>query len=397
MDDRTRAVASLAVLSALLAVAGSAGAQNARPPKRPKLDAGADTNSAAAYYQFGQSRLANRPEQAADAFYWSARLDPAAPEPRYARWVALLLVQPLDILREYLDGEESVHTSRAVLPVDSLRYQALLREPLLPQKLDGTLVDQYLVRESGGEVGLASVDLTGDPAFDAWLQFARGSYADAARRVSMAIERYPQRLSLHDSRARAFVSALQYDSAAAEFEQLIELRHRGEATRLVIVYQSEEMANYCIGRIREIQGRLDSARAAYQLALTENLGFYPAHVALAQASLAGGDTANALKEYDIAATLITDRPDIRYDYGALLLTRGAFEDAAAQFSLAIEEDSDFARPYYALGYVRESQGKDSVALDLYRRFVAAAASSLGVQIADARRRVAVLQSQLPAH
>src|SRR5690242_19489345 len=62
-----------------------------KEPKRPKPDAGRDTNSAGAYYQRGMQHLTDRPEKAADAFYWAAQLEPAGPEPWYGRWAALLL------------------------------------------------------------------------------------------------------------------------------------------------------------------------------------------------------------------------------------------------------------------------------------------------------------------
>src|SRR5882762_12000226 len=62
-----------------------------REAKRPKLDAGRDSNSAGAYHQYGMLNLSKRPQNAADAFYWAARLDPSVAEPCYGRWCALLL------------------------------------------------------------------------------------------------------------------------------------------------------------------------------------------------------------------------------------------------------------------------------------------------------------------
>src|SRR5881628_2195083 len=62
-----------------------------REPKRPKLDAGRDTNSAGAYHQHGMLRLAKRPQVAADAFYWAGRPHPPASEGSAADGCALLL------------------------------------------------------------------------------------------------------------------------------------------------------------------------------------------------------------------------------------------------------------------------------------------------------------------
>src|SRR6476646_6969661 len=82
----------LLLFSALCLTATAAAAQKA--PKRPELFAGADTNSWFAYFQSGVSNLRRRPDLAADDFYWAERLNPAAPEPSYASWVAYWKKRP---------------------------------------------------------------------------------------------------------------------------------------------------------------------------------------------------------------------------------------------------------------------------------------------------------------
>jgi len=76
---RSAALAFGLVLAAALTLQGQDSKK--REPKRPKLDAGRDTNSAGAYHQHGMLHLAKRPQVAADAFYWAARLDPSIAEP----------------------------------------------------------------------------------------------------------------------------------------------------------------------------------------------------------------------------------------------------------------------------------------------------------------------------
>jgi hypothetical protein len=61
------------------------------PPARPVLPATADTNDVEAYLAWGKSKLQKSPADAAAAFYWASRLDPARPGAYYARWVALQL------------------------------------------------------------------------------------------------------------------------------------------------------------------------------------------------------------------------------------------------------------------------------------------------------------------
>ena len=55
----------------------------AKIPTRPRLDAGADTNDARNYYQFGVRMIDAKPEEASHAFYWASRIDPSSGEVLY--------------------------------------------------------------------------------------------------------------------------------------------------------------------------------------------------------------------------------------------------------------------------------------------------------------------------
>jgi hypothetical protein len=358
-----------------------------REPKRPKLDAGRDTNSAGAYHQYGMLHLSDRPRAAADAFYWAARLDPSVAEPWYGRWCALLLaMQRRDMFA--LMNDDSRY-SKEISGIDSLRYEALLREPLIYTKLDAVLVRDFFSAISlatDGEVNELDLAMVPDPAMKGWLAYGSGRFGESVKQYAIAISRKPKAQGLHAGRARAFIPLLQYDSAAAEFEAERILQQSGEST-LVRVYNSKEMLEYSIGRVRETQGNEQGARDAYGRALVENLAFYPGHTALARLAMAKGDTATALKEYDLAVQLAPDRADIRYVYGVLLLTRQSFEDAAEQFRLAVAADPYFVKPYFPLAYLREGQGKDSLAIAYYTQFIALAPAGYARQVEDARQRL----------
>lgn len=58
------------------------------PAPRPRLEAGADTNDANAYYQYGLQTFDRDAASASAAFYWAARLNPGWGEPLYARRAA---------------------------------------------------------------------------------------------------------------------------------------------------------------------------------------------------------------------------------------------------------------------------------------------------------------------
>src|SRR5206468_5794225 len=102
-------------------------AQNGKVPKRPDLEAAADTNSAAAYYRYGVSVVEKDPRKAADAFYWATRLDPTWAQPLYARRIALLMADPR-LLIGYMSRNRGVVQSKEAKSIDSLELRALMRD-----------------------------------------------------------------------------------------------------------------------------------------------------------------------------------------------------------------------------------------------------------------------------
>jgi Tfp pilus assembly protein PilF len=367
-----------------------------KEPKRPKLDAGRDTNSAAAYYQWGIQHLTDRPDKAADAFYWAARLEPSGAEPWYGRWAALLLTrQHRDMFA--LVSEDSRNLKENA-KIDSLKYEALMREPLIFTKLDAVLARDFfqaISQATDGEVNEVDLAMVPDPALKGWLAYGSGRFDEAVKQYAIAIARKPKEYGLHAGRARAFIPLLQYDSAAAEFDAERRVEQQREESTLVRVYNSKEMLQFSIGRVRETQDRKAAAQEAYSQALVENLGFYPAHMALGRMALASNDTTAAMKEYELAAQLAPTRADVHYVYGVLLMTRRSFDEAAEQFRLAVEADPYFVKPYVPLAYIREGQGKDSLAIAYYTRFIALAPAALSKQVEDARRRLKDVQQLVP--
>src|SRR5919106_425710 len=69
--------ATLAVAALLMATPVADAQKKPKEPKRPKMDAGRDTNAAGAYYYWGIKELVTDPRSAEDAFYWASRLEPS--------------------------------------------------------------------------------------------------------------------------------------------------------------------------------------------------------------------------------------------------------------------------------------------------------------------------------
>src|SRR5574341_1218471 len=132
---------AVAVASLILALPLPASAQ--KVPKRPALPAGADTNDVMAYYQYGSDVLRDKPERAADAFYWAHRLSPDFPDALYAAWLASLLSHRMQ-LPEYMEGNRSVVRSKTFRAIDSLYYGALAQNPFVFRRFDRLLFDTYL-------------------------------------------------------------------------------------------------------------------------------------------------------------------------------------------------------------------------------------------------------------
>ena len=363
-----------------------------RERKRPRLPAGEDTNSAGAYYGYGLDQLRRVPARAADAFYWATRLEPGMPEPWYGLSAALSLAEPPERLGDYLGGVPYMAKDRQFLHIDSLRYKALIRNPMLYLRLDALVLEEWVSRVTRGEISIQELSSDFGPAMAAWWAYGTGRFVESIRQYAIAVAQHPKWYGLRADRARAFLPLMQFDSAIATYNELLALQQQAEEERLVHVYNSKELVHFTIGRIRETEGNYSAAREAYGRALTENLAFHPAHLAMARLDLVTGDSAGAETEYDQTVQIDPTDAEAHYEYGILLVGRQRYEAAVEQFQLAVDNEPYFARPYFPLALLRETEGKDSVAIAAYQRFIQIAPANLNAQVEEARRHVAAARS-----
>src|SRR5689334_20030398 len=101
---RSRLLLSVLAVALALVTPGASAQQNKNEPRRPHLPAGLDSNSAQVYYDYGLEKLDRDPEEAANAFYWSMRLNPVSADAYYARRCALLLSDQYRFQR-YVQGD----------------------------------------------------------------------------------------------------------------------------------------------------------------------------------------------------------------------------------------------------------------------------------------------------
>ena len=355
-----------------------------KEPRRPSLKASADSNDWREYYNLAMSWVATRPALAADALYWAERLDPSRAEPTYARWAALWINQPR-LLKDYSEGSERVINSPAVQRLDSLNYMARLRNPMVNQGIRRLVLKAMYDHAEGEGNWEWSMELENR----AWLDYTEGNYQRAVERFGTIIERNPDRkYYLRWDRALAFYSMSQFDSAAAELTKLVEELHRRDQKRLVYFYDSKAMFEYSVGLLHSAAGRYEEARQAFMRALSDDLAFYPAHGALGTISLALGDTATAIAEYQQAVELNGSDEIIRYDFALVLMNAGKHAEAIEHLRYVIKSEPYFASPYYYLGRILDSQGKHAEAMSYYDAFLARAPRSLAQAVTLVRGRMA---------
>jgi tetratricopeptide (TPR) repeat protein len=371
-----------ALCAAVLLPSAPAGAQDrAREPRRPRLDAAADTNSAAAYYSHGVRVMSSRSAEAADAFYWATRIEPGMADAWYARRIAFFMARP-ERFGAYMERNRRTMESREVRMADSMHLRALTLNPFLRTKFDKDLFDHYMrweVERANPRERVDPVEMkywldnwlqSGGPATRAWVAYAEGRFPDALNHYANALRSSRNRSGIHADRARIFLLVGRPDSALVQMGQAVEQMRERDARDLVYLYESKALFEHSTGIILEQQGKRDQAREAYGRALQEDLSYYPAHVALATLALASGDTATALAELDLAVQIRGDDAAVRYACAQALAFAGKYPEAEEHLRSAVASEPWYAPPYALLGGVLETAGKGGEAREAYRTFLA---------------------------
>ncbi|MGH7668078.1 MAG: tetratricopeptide repeat protein [Gemmatimonadaceae bacterium] len=395
---KTRLMLPAAFVCLGLAVQSS-GAQ--KVPDRPRLPKTADTNDANAYYSWGLQQVEKQPEDAAAAFYWATRLDPAMADAFYARRVALLLEDRRRLLK-YWQGDEGTIRSDDIRRIDSLYYHALTLNPFVPARLEHVIFDavldqisENLGRQTGDSPGEIRFELEhymfdAPPELRAYQAHAEGRLQDALTLYASAIDAAHFKATLRVDRATVFYEAGQLDSALAELTAAATEMKKRDNKDLVYVYDSKALLDERIAVTYLRLGKLDSAREALGQALQEDLSYSPAHVYLAYLAMARQDTATTMSEMDLAVQLRPDDPAMQYAYGVVLMNAGRLDDAAPHFRAAIARDSVYAAPYFSLAQVLDKRGRAADAAGEYSAYLTVAPRS-GTQRDEAQARLKALQ------
>ena len=361
-------------------------------PRRPHLPAEADSNSAREYFRLGISQMAKHPQDAAAAFYWASRLDPSWPDPVYGRHVALLVAHPLRVIDGYVLRDRNTMKDPRIRAIDSVAYQALLINPWLDRRFDGTLLDTWIEGVTGSPTVWAGEVRQRNPWAAGWISYNQGKFPDAVADFTEGLKREPGSPWTLLARARSYVVLGRVDSAVADARSALATLRQHNEEWVTLSYVAEPFVEYGIGYLYEQMQQRDSARAAYERALLDDVAFYPAHRRLAFLRLAAADTAGAVAELQQATTINPGYAVALFEYGMLNLATGHPDSAIAIFGRARDAEPWYPAPRLALAKVYDRYGFAAEALAEYQAFVARAPKSMASQLEAAGQRIAALKA-----
>ena len=336
------------------------------PYPRPALgDTNADPNDALSYYRLGDSVRRVLPGLADQAFYWALRLDPTFADAYFARWTLLRREFPW---REMPDGSIRrlfAVQAGAALATDSLLNLAIAYSPFLEGSLD---FPRWII----------SVDerrAARDPIMAGMRAYGLRDYHKAVTEWATALRKEPKAVLLHVPRAYAWVRLNEPDSAINDLTVLVQHLELVQRDSSVAAYYSKEYLYYAIGMLHATKLRYEEARAAFEQALVENLGFYMAHVRLAGTAALLEDTTTALNELQTATLIRSDDPLALVYHASLLISAGHLGDAEQKLRAALRADSDYALPHVFLGLAAETRHDTTTARAEYGLYLARAPRS----------------------
>ncbi len=397
---RSLTLVAAALSIALTIPAGPLGAQRIQLPyKLPELEkrAAADSLDAAAHYNLALG-------------YWNEkRLDDAekslrtavAIEPRFAPAHLALAFLPF-ARRTKLWGEvvneEVPQDQLAVLEQSEKEYRhAFLIDPLVDIRIIGAVTppkaDFLLVKDVLGEAYALF--------FQGFTDCQEGKYSDCNGRFETLIreidgDRFPERVpsSVLWYKGLAAAHLGKFDVSAAHYQELI-LRLTNErkksASELSYAPLRLNEYRYTMATILQAEGKIPEAVAMLQQVLNQDIGYYMAHVRLANIYEASRDFGKALEERLNAVNANPDDASLITDLGVTLGRAGQTKEAESRFREAIAANPKDVRPLFWLGLIQYDAGNRDAAKESLGRFVAIAPSRYDRQLAMAKDRLTKLQ------
>lgn len=193
-------------------------------------------------------------------------------------------------------------------------------------------------------------------------------------------------------RALAELRLTHYDAAIRDLGRLVETsQSQASGDSLVHNPFRTNEYRYALAFAQQRAGHPNDAIRLYQDVLGDDIGFYTAHVRLAEIYESHQMWDQAVLERQRAVEASPDNPSLGFYLGETLANAGRWGDAEQPLQTAERANPRDSRIPYYLARVEQQLGKSAAARDEYNRFIAIAPSRFAAQIADAKQRLAALQ------
>ncbi len=392
---------------ALLAAIGLLGApqliaQRLKVPKTlGELEAAAqrDSSDPTAHYNVALGYWsAKRYDDAEKALRQSLTLDPRL-APAHLAMAYLPYARRSKLWGEVV-SDQIPEDQRSVVQQSDREYRhAFLIDPFVDLRILGAVgpgnPDFFSVKDHWGEVWALF--------FQGFADCEEGRYEDCHGRFVTLIreidgDRYPRRIpsSVLWYKGIAAAHIGKFDIAADHFRELIRreieaAKDRDRKGELARVPMDVNSYRYTLATILQSAGKTAEAVQLFEEVLTNDIGFYMAHVRLANIYEAQKDYARAAKSRQSAVDANPDDASLVMDLGVTIGKAGDFAAAESRMQQAYEANPRDVRPLFWLGIACAQQGKTPEARDAFERFVRLAPARYDRQIAMAKERLAQLQ------
>jgi len=324
-----------------------------------------------------------------------------AADPRYAPaylWLGdLPYVREPKLIKDEQKNRVPPEWTKALDDAARLRVQALLIDPLVdwrardekPIPQDMVSVPEYSGYEKEttnylGWIGIAGL------AYERYeLSYSAIDLYRTRRFGALPEDSIPAWVFFVHGLAAGHLNA--YDKASADFETLMKRATAVERSDSVINFPlNTNDFRYLLAIFKERMRKPADAVQLYQDAINADLGFYMAHVHLAQIYRQYRMWDKAVAEAQAAVDANPEDPSLPLDLGVIDAEAGRGAEAVAALKKAVALDPRCPTAYYRLGVVAQQANQAADARDAFTRFIAIAPHQMATQVADATQRLSTL-------
>jgi Tfp pilus assembly protein PilF len=375
------------VLSALVP---KAAAQSFNLPyKLPELERRArqDSCDAVTQYQLGLGYWNDkRWDDAERALRLSVQIEPRYPH----AWLALawlIYARRPKLWKQQMKGRLPDSLTALIQQSEQLQRRAFLIDPLV----DLGVMSAVVPHEGGRRVVFNTVVVVFANPFD---EFRDGHYGAAYAIFQGAIgmhsrDSVPPFFLWYAALSAAHLGY--YDAAIADLQSLVaRAEHFEQSDTVIHVPLRTNDYRYVLALLKLGDNKPADAITLFHQVIETDVGFYMAHVKLAQMYDAYGMWSEAVAEARLAVAANPDDPSLLTELGVILRQADSLSESEVVLRQALEANPHDPRPPYYLGLTELQMGNAAAARAAFEHFLAMAPSRYAPQIAEAQRDLATL-------